>query len=56
MSRPRSRFTLKELNTLVRVAREAGSRLILELDRDGKLRVILNEQDGQVEADHEIVM
>ena len=43
MSRRPPRFTLKEVQTLVRAAQESGARLVLELDGDGKFRVILNE-------------
>jgi hypothetical protein len=47
MSRRPARFTLKEVQTLVKVAQEAGSRLILELERDGTMRIVLNERrDG----------
>jgi hypothetical protein len=43
MSKRPARFTLKEVQTLVRAAQEAGTRLVLELDRDGRMRIILNE-------------
>lgn len=55
MSRP-ARFTLKEVQTLVKAAQKANSRLILELERDGKMRIVLNDGSEPLEPDHEVVM
>jgi hypothetical protein len=44
MSKRPARFTLKEVQTLVKAAQEAGTRLILELERDGTMRIVLNEE------------
>ena len=56
MGKRPARFTLKEVQTLVRAAQEAGSRLVLELERDGRMRIVLNDEGAPVEPEHEVVM
>ena len=55
MSRWKVRLTLKEVQMLVRPAQEEGTRLILELEPDGRFRIIFSEEET-VKAGEDIVL
>lgn len=47
MSRRPARFTMSEVLTLIRAAQKEHARLVIELDREGRFRVIVNERSGE---------
>lgn len=54
--RRKSRFTLKEVLTLIQAAQKERARVVIELDEAGKFRLILNDLQGPIEPDHEVVL
>ena len=52
MAKHRARFTLKEIQTLIRVAQEEQARLIFELEPDGRFRIIVNEVSFSAKPSH----
>lgn len=56
MSRRQARFSLKEMQTMIRAAQEAGTRLVFELEPDGKFRIVVNDTPEPVAPRHEVVL
>lgn len=56
MSGRRARFTMAEVLTLIRAAQKEGARLVIELDEDGKFRVVVNEIQEPVAPSHKVVL
>lgn len=54
--RRRARFTEKEVLTVIRAAQKEHARVVIELDEQGKFRLILNDLPSPVEPDHEVVL
>lgn len=55
MARRKARFTMKEITTLIKAAQREHARLVIELDEDGKFRVVVNDAIG-VEPRDDIVL
>ncbi len=44
--RRKARFTMKEVVTLIKAAQREHARVVIELDEDGKFRMVVNDTAG----------